>query len=156
MNRLFEYMLKVSVFCAVAHIFYWLLLSHLTNYKSNRFYLLFTSIAAFIIPLLRLDFFIAPQTINSSAFINHIPVFNAAKQYIPAANSVNFSSIIVGVFVIGITVCLTRFIVQLLSFKKITANAKLINSVFNIKLYHLNMDIMPFSFGNAVYVNQTK
>jgi len=56
----------------------------------------------------------------------------------------------------GSIICLAHFIIQLLSFKKVTANAKLVSSVFNIKLYHLERDIMPFSFGNAVYVNQTK
>jgi BlaR1 peptidase M56 len=150
-------MLKVSACYAAAYIFYWLVLSRLTNYKSNRFYLLFTSLLAFIIPLLRLEFFINPQTINDSAFINLIPAINiTGTEYVPAENSISFSTILLFVFIIGSILCLAHFVIQLLSFKKITANAQLISSVFSIKLYHLNMDIMPFSFGNAMYVNQTK
>ncbi|HYJ62722.1 MAG TPA: M56 family metallopeptidase, partial [Parafilimonas sp.] len=148
---------KVSACYAAAYIFYWLVLSRLTNYKSNRFYLLFTLLFAFIIPLLRIDFFINPQTINNSAFINHIPAINISGiEYVPAENSMNFSTILLSVFIMGSIICLAHFVIQLLSFKKVTANAKLVSSVFNIKLYHLDIDIMPFSFGNAVYVNQTK
>jgi beta-lactamase regulating signal transducer with metallopeptidase domain len=157
MNSLLEYMLKVSACYAAAYIFYWLVLSRLTNYKSNRFYLLFTSLFAFVIPLLQLDFFINPKTISDSAFINHIPAINiTGAEYVPAESSVSFSTILLFIFIAGSVICLVHFIMQLLSFKKVTANAKLINSVFNIKLYHLDSDIMPFSFGNAVYVNQTK
>lgn len=157
MNSLLEYMLKVSACYAAAYIFYWLVLSRLTNYKSNRFYLLLTSLFAFIIPLLRLDLFINPQTISDSAFINHIPAINiSGNEYVAAESSMNFSTILFSTFIMGCIICLAHFIIQLLSFKKVTVNAKLINSVFNIKLYHLDLDIMPFSFGNAVYVNQTK
>ena len=157
MNSLLEYMLKVSACYAAAYIFYWLVLSRLTSYKSNRFYLLFTSVFAFVIPLMRIDFFINPQTINNSAFINHIPAINiSGTEYVPAENSMNFSTILLSVFIMGSIICLAHFVIQLLSFKKVTANAKLVSSVFNIKLYHLDIDIMPFSFGNAVYVNQTK
>ena len=156
MNSLLEYMLKVSAFYAAAYIFYWLVLSRLTNYKSNRFYLLFTALFAFIIPLVRLDFFIAPQTITNSAFINHIPAFNITGiEYVPAENSINFSTVLLLIFITGTIICLTRFVIQLLSFKKVTANAKPISCLFNIKLYHLEVDIMPFSFGRSVYVNQT-
>lgn len=157
MNSLLEYMLKVSACYAAAYIFYWLVLSRLTNYKSNRFYLLFTSLFAFVIPLLRLDFFINPQTINNSAFINHIPAINVSgTEFIPAESSMNFSTIFFLVFLIGNIICTAHFVMQLLSFKRVIANAKLISSVFDIRLYHLDIDIMPFSFGNTVYVNQTK
>jgi len=157
MNNLFEYMLKVSACYAAAYIFYWLVLSRLTNYKSNRFYLLFTSLFAFIIPLVKLDLFIAPQTISNSSFINHIPALNiTGTEYIPVESSMSFSTILLSVFITGSIICLAHFVIQLLSFKKVTANAKLISTVFGINLYHLDMDIMPFSFGNAVYVNQAK
>ncbi|MBV9963637.1 MAG: hypothetical protein JO072_15450 [Parafilimonas sp.] len=156
MNNLLEYMLKVSACYAAAYIFYWLVLSRLTNYKSNRFYLLITSLFAFIIPLLRVDLFISPEAISNSSFINHIPAINfTGTEYVPAESSTGFSTIIFSVFITGSVICLVHFIMQLLSFKKVTANAKFISAVFDIRLYHLDLDIMPFSFGNAVYVNQT-
>src|SRR4029078_12941673 len=102
MNNLFEYMLKVSACYAAAYIFYWLVLSRLTNYKSNRFYLLFTSLFAFVIPLLQLDFFINPETISDSAFINHIPAINiTGAEYIPTESSVSFLTILLFIFITG-------------------------------------------------------
>ncbi|HVX28780.1 MAG TPA: M56 family metallopeptidase [Parafilimonas sp.] len=157
MNSLLEYMLKISAVYAAAYIFYWLVLSRLTNYKSNRFYLLFTALFAFVIPMLRIDLFINQQTISNSSFINHIPAINiTGAEYVPAESSISFSTIFLSVFTMGSIICLLHFIIQLLSFKKVTANAKLVSTVFNINIYHLDIDIMPFSFGNAVYVNQTK
>src|SRR5947207_1107627 len=76
MYTLFEYMIKISAWYAVVYLFYWLVLRRLTNYKSNRFYLLITALFAFVIPLLRLDLFINPQTIRESGVINYIPSMN--------------------------------------------------------------------------------
>jgi beta-lactamase regulating signal transducer with metallopeptidase domain len=130
----------------------------LTNYKSNRFYLTITALLAFAIPLLRLDLFISPQTISESSIINYIPSLHidAANAYIPETQSSNIPFILVTIFISGIAVCISHFIMQLISFRKITANASLISTIENIRLYHLDMNIMPFSFGKAVYINKYK
>lgn len=159
MISLFDYMLKVSACYAAAWLFYRFILSKLTSYKSNRFYLLFSALLAFALPLIRLDAFIQPQTINSSQLINRIPALNitgAANEYIPAESTFDISMLLTGIFVAGLLICLVRFMMQLYSFKKITAKASYIKTFFGLKLYHLDMDILPFSFGNAVYVNQHK
>ncbi len=158
MLTLFDYMIKISAVYAVVYVFYWLVLRPLTNYKSNRVYLMITALLAFIIPLLKLDFFISPQTISHSGIINYVPSLhiNSANTYIPKTQSSNLPFIIATIFVSGIAVCFSHFIMQFISFKKITANAELINATQSIRLYHLNMDIMPFSFGKAVYINKSK
>ena len=158
MLSLFDYMLKVSACYMAAYLFYYLVLSRLTSYKSNRFYLLFTALLAFVIPLLNPDAFIQPQTISGSSFINRIPAFNlaTAQEYIPAENAVNIFFITGAIFIAGVAVCLARFIIQFYSFKKITSKASFINAFFGVKLYQLDMDIMPFSFGNAIYVNRQR
>ncbi|HEY1871826.1 MAG TPA: M56 family metallopeptidase [Chitinophagaceae bacterium] len=156
MLTLFDYMIKISASYVAVYGFYWLVLRPLTNYKSNRFYLLITALLAFIIPLLRLDLFVSQQSINQSGVINYVPSLhiNAANAYIPQTKSSNIPFILTTIFISGIAVCFSHFIMQLLSFKKITANANLISTTENIRLYHLDMNIMPFSFGKAVYVNK--
>ena len=158
MQTFFEYMIKISASYAVIYLFYWLILRRLTSYKSNRIYLMITALLAFIIPLLRLDFFVSAQTISESKVINYIPSLhiNAANTYAPATQSFNSSLILISIFISGIVICLSHLIMQFISFKKITSNASLISTTQNIKLYHLNMDIMPFSFGKAVYINKHK
>jgi beta-lactamase regulating signal transducer with metallopeptidase domain len=158
MQTLTEYMIKISASYAVVYLFYWLVLRPLTSYKSNRFYLLITALLAFVIPLLRLDLFVSAQTISASNIINYVPSLhiNEANAFIPATQSFNISSVLVTIFISGIAVCISHFIMQLISFKKITAHASLISTTQNIQLYHLDMDIMPFSFGKAVYINRYK
>ena len=156
MQTLFEYMIKISASYAVVYLFYWLVLRRLTNYKSNRFYLMITALLAFIIPLLKLDLFVSP--ISQSNLINYVPSLhiNAANAYIPETQSFNISFILVTVFISGIVICLSHFIMQFISFRKITANASLVSTTQSITLYHLDMDIMPFSFGKTVYINRNK
>jgi beta-lactamase regulating signal transducer with metallopeptidase domain len=158
MQTFIEYMIKISASYAVIYLFYWLVLRPLTNYKSNRFYLIITALLAFVIPLLRLDLFISLQTISQSNLINYVPSLhiNAASTYIPEAQSSNLPFILVTIFISGVIICLSHFIMQYISFKKITAHAGLISTIQNIQLYHLDMDIMPFSFGKSVYVNKYK
>src|SRR5438067_2067716 len=94
MQIIFEYMLKISLCYGVTYLFYFMLLKPLTNYACNRFFLLASSAIAFLIPLLRIDFFIAAQKINASSFINNIPSVNANaawKIFIPQDSSGNIS-----------------------------------------------------------------
>ena len=156
MPTIFEYMIKIAAGYTLLYLFYWLVLRRLTNYKSNRFYLMLGSFFAFIIPFLRLDLFIAPQTIHTSGVINSIPTLNIeaiTNIAIPGESSNNIPVILITLFFSGIAVCLLHFFMQLISFKRITAQASLMQTVNGISLYHLDMDIMPFSFGRSVYVN---
>lgn len=156
MPTIFEYMIKIAAGYALVYLFYWLVLRRLTNYKSNRFYLLSGSMFAFIIPFLRLDLFIAPKTINTSEVINSIPALNIeaiTNISMPGESGNNIPVILMTLFIGGVAVCLLYFIMQLISFKRITSQAGLLQTANGISLYHLDMDIMPFSFGRSVYVN---
>ena len=51
-------------------------------------------------------------------------------------------------------ICAAHFLIQIFSFKKIKSEAKLIDIVDGIKLFHLDMDLIPFSFGNSIYLNK--
>lgn len=156
---LLQYMLQLSACYAAVYIFYWLVLRRLTSYKSNRFYLLLMALFAFVMPLLRLDVFISPQTLSTSGIINYMPAINvatAADKYVHQTSATNISLVLITVFFSGVAVLLVHFIMQLISFKKVTANTSLISDDAGIKLYHVEMDIMPFSFGKSVYVNKQK
>ena len=157
MQTLFEYMIKITAVYAAAWLFYWLLLSRLTSYKNNRFYLLTAGLFAFIIPLLKLDYFVTPQTISTSGIINNMPSIPVnAFAYMPDESNNPVPVVLITLFISGMIVCLLHFMMQLISFRKTTANAVLIYATDNIKLYHLDIDIMPFSFGRNIYVNRNR
>jgi beta-lactamase regulating signal transducer with metallopeptidase domain len=159
MEILFEYMLKISLCYGVIYLFYFALLKPLTNYVGNRFFLLTSSVLAFFIPLLRIDFLIAAQKINASSFINSIPPVNlntAEKIFIPEDSSANVASMLFVLFIAGFIICLLHFFIQLRSLKKIRIAAELIDETEGIKLFHLNINIIPFSFGSAIYLNKLR
>lgn len=156
MTALYEYIMKITVCYVVIYLFYFLLLKRITHYAVNRFFLLIFSVVVFIIPLIKLDLFVAPQTINGSAFINSIPsvaVNTPADTFITEDNSGNVVYIVPSLLIAGIVICLSYFLMQLFSFKKIRSAAQLVSEVDGVKLYQLDMDIIPFSFGNAIYLN---
>ena len=142
MQTLFEYMIKISASYAVIYLFYWLILRRLTNYKSNRFYLIVTALLAFIIPLLRLNLFVSPQTINELNVINYIPSLhiNASNIYVPATQSFNVSVILISIFISGVVICLSHFIMQFISFRKITANA-------SVDQHNTEHKVVSFGYG---------
>ena len=159
MSTFFEYMLKLSLCYVVIYLFYFLLLKRLTQYKGNRFFLLLFSLFAFLIPLIRVDLFIPQQTINTSSLIKSIPAINAntaTNVFIPENSSSNISFFLSILFIAGVVICAVHFLIQIFSFKKIKSGAKLIDIISGIKLYHLNMDIIPFSFCNAIYLNRNR
>jgi len=159
MSTFFEYMLKISLCCGVIYLFYFLLLKPLTHFKGNRFFLLISSVLAFLIPLIRIEVFIAPQTINTSSFINRIPAVNvnsAGDVFIPENSSSNITFFLVALFVAGVVICAAHFLIQIFSFRKIKSQAILIDVINRIKLYHLDMDIIPFSFGDSIYLNRNR
>lgn len=47
---------------------------------------------------------------------------------------------------------LLRMVIQFISLKKMISQAQLISDA-DIKLYHINKDIIPFSFGKAIFIN---
>ena len=149
--------MKISLCYGVIYLFYFLLLKRLTHYAGNRFFLLACSVLAFFIPLMKIDFFVEPQTIHASSFINSIPAVNvpaASNIFIPEDGFSIATYILPALFETGVIICAVHFFIQLLSFKKIKLRAVFMNETGGIKLYHLNMDIIPFSFGNAVYLNK--
>lgn len=59
---------------------------------------------------------------------------------------------LIAAVITGTAFMLTRLIIQLLSFKKIIAKARLL-SADDIKLYQVDENIIPFSFGNSIFIN---
>lgn len=159
MSTFFEYLLKLSLCYGVIYLFYFVLLKPLTHYRVNRFFLFAASLLGFFIPLLRVDVFVAPQTINASSLINSIPTVNkiaTGNIFIPGESTENITYILFVLFIAGVIICMFHFFIQLLSFNRIRKSAELINEKNGIKLFHLDMDIIPFTFGNSIYINKLK
>lgn len=118
------------------------------------------TIGSFIIPVININLFVAPEQLNNIYFVSKLPVVYATG---PATQSAavatapfvfTLQSITAIVFIAGIVLLAARMAIQYLSLKKIQSKAKLVsNGDGDIRLYHLDESIAPFSFNNNIYCN---
>ena len=157
MSLLFQYLLKLSISLSVIYIFYHFVLRKLTFYSWNRWYLLGYSVLSFFIPLINVNFFLRQNELNHTSFIRYIPVIEnfTAGEHLPAPEISYFS--VMDIFSIlllaGVVFMVARFIFQYLSLRIMRSRAILIYDN-GMKLYHVNKKIIPFSFGNGIYLNR--
>lgn len=153
------YIIKLSISLSIVYLFYQLFLRRLTFYNWNRWYLLIYSLVCFVIPFINVFTIIVEQpALRESAFINYIP---AITQMSPApdagrataASGINWLQVGVVVILSGMLFMIVRLLLQYYSLYKMRSKAVLLYDE-NVKLYHINEPVMPFSFGRGIYVNQ--
>jgi TonB-dependent SusC/RagA subfamily outer membrane receptor len=150
MPAIFIYLLKLSVSLGVVFLFYQFVLRRLTFYNWNRWYLLGYTLLSFIIPFIDITPVLHRNDLNESVMVDWVPVFYAKNGSPASFTGWNLVSLF---FVTGIAIMGVRLLIQLLSFRKMMKKAKLISAV-DINLYQVNEYIIPFSFGNAVFINR--
>ncbi len=152
------YLIKLSISLGIVYLFYQLFLRRLTFYNWNRWYLLIYSLVCFVMPFINVFTIIVERpALRESAFINYIP---AITQISPAtdagsatgANGINWLQVGVLVIVSGMLFMVVRLLLQYYSLYKMRSKAVLLYDE-NVKLYHINEPVMPFSFGRGIYVN---
>lgn len=154
MPALIDYIIKLSICLAAVYIFYRLLLRPLTFYNCNRWYLLGYTIISFIIPLVN----IMPQlqkrkTVATNEWLQYFPVINYKPQQRSLIESLTVWDWVLVLLLLVSLVLLVRLAVRLISFQRMKKRAQLLSDN-EPKLYHLNEDIAPFSFGNAIFINK--
>ncbi|WEK38038.1 MAG: TonB-dependent receptor plug domain-containing protein [Candidatus Pseudobacter hemicellulosilyticus] len=146
-----EYILKLSISLAVVFAFYWLLLRRLTFYNWNRWYLVAYSAAAFLIPFIDLSSLLQPQKLQALP-LQYVPAFYFPGTA-PKASSVNWAWLVGGLALAGSLFLLLRLLLQYQALRRIRSRAVLLMED-GVRLYHVPENISPFSFGNAIFVNQ--
>lgn len=153
------YIIKLSISLSIVYLFYQLFLRRLTFYNWNRWYLLIYSLVCFVIPFINVFTIIVERpALRESAFINYIPAITQMSTATDAgtitpASSINWLQVGVIVIVSGMLFMIVRLLLQYYSLYKMRSKAVLLYDE-NVKLYHINEPVMPFSFGRGIYVNQ--
>lgn len=153
------YIIKLSISFSIVYLFYQLFLRRLTFYTWNRWYLLIYSMVCFIIPLINVFTIIVERpALRESAFVNYIPAITQISPTVNAgtvtpASGINWLQVGVIVIVSGMLFMMVRLLLQYYSLYKMRSKAVLLYDE-NVKLYHINEPVMPFSFGRGIYVNQ--
>lgn len=156
MSELFSYLLKLSVCLSVVYLFYQLFLRRLTFYNWNRWYLLGYTAIAFVIPFIPINPVLEKSQLHGNAVLNYIPVLiypTTGTVQAAAASSWTYEEWIMAGISIGILVMLVRLLIQHISLNRMKKQSELLLND-SVRLYQVNKNIIPFSFGNTIFVNQ--
>ena len=150
------YLLKLSVSLAVVFLFYHFILQKLTFYNSNRWYLLGYTLLSFLIPFINISPVLEKNNWESNAAVNWVPVISdntTANLPVETGSSFSAWNVMMILLGIGMTIMLFRLLIQLFSFWRLRNKATAITTE-GMKLYQVDEDIIPFSFGNAIFINR--
>ena len=160
MPILIPYLVKLFISLTIVLLFYQLVLRKLTFYNANRWYLVVFTALSFLVPF-----------INVSTFVNDNPSADGLMQFIPSvqtysveleqatacpmplwSSSWNKWDWLLLSFVIGAGVLFIRFLIRCVSFLNLRRKATLLSGT-GLNIYHVDAAIIPFSFGNSIFIN---
>jgi BlaR1 peptidase M56 len=156
------YILKLSVSLVAIYLFYHLVLRKLTFYTWNRYYLLGYSILSLLIALINITPLLQKNLLEDNSVIKlipHIGLYSNGLRIDQIAiapvnpGTWNTWDWVLSVFVSGMFILSIKLLIQYFSFLKIRSKARLILQE-EVKVYQVNDDIIPFSFGNSIFINQ--
>jgi len=153
------YFLKLSVNIAVVFLFHYLVLRRLTFYNWNRLYLVASTALSFVIPLINITPIVQRNHV-ASGLLNWVPPIPTSRWrfsdpgIVPHMNSFwNGGGWLLLIMLTGIVILFLRFVIQIISVCRMMAAAEKISD-HGINVYQVNDHIIPFSFGNSVFVNK--
>lgn len=159
MSFFVEYIFKLSISLSIVGLFYYFVLRKHTFYDWNRWYLLGYSALAFVIPFVDVNTAIQRNELTGNVLIQSVPALPtfANSVAMPTQNTQSTASWeienwILILITLGAMVMMIRLCLQFLSYLKIRKAARLVSDE-DVKIYHLSKDIVPFSFGNSIFIN---
>lgn len=142
-------MIKASIGLAAVYLFYQVFLRRLTFHQWNRWYLLLYALLSLFLPLMNIYWWMDPQP-TGDTLIRYVPSIRLPAD--TGAAGMSAKDLLAGVAVAGMVLMLGRLVVQYLSYRRLRKTASLVVKE-DVKLYQVEQRIIPFSFGNAVYIN---
>jgi hypothetical protein len=157
MPSILFYIVKLSVALTAVYLFYQLVLRRLTFYNWNRWYLLGYTILAFLISFIDINPVLKRNEWSDIRIINWVPAIieNTSLQKNGDNAGPGFSAwnIIMIIFISGSIFLFARLIIQFISFNRMKKKAKPY-SENGLTIYEVNENIIPFSFGNSIFINR--
>jgi beta-lactamase regulating signal transducer with metallopeptidase domain len=161
MPVLFVYILKLSISLAAVYLFYHFVLRKLTFYNWNRWYLLGYSFLSFFIAFFNITPLFQSGLMNYNKTLQFVPSIDfysgdiSAREGAAGISQSNWSdwNWYLLIVIAGSVILSIRLIIQYLSFLNIRRKAELL-SENETKIYHVQADIIPFSFGNSIFINK--
>jgi len=155
MPFIFSYLMKLSISLSVVFLFYHIVLRRLTFYNWNRWYLMGYTLLCFFLPFIDISLTLEGSEIKNSAVVNWVPVLgqqivlNNNRQ----SNELNGWDYALFVLLAGVVIMWVRLGIQLFSIRRMRRRSALL-SRDGIRIYQVNAPIIPFSFGDSIFINQ--
>jgi hypothetical protein len=152
----FSYLLKLSLCLAAVSLFYRLVLQNLTFYHYNRWYLVTFTALSFLFPLVDVAALVEPkQQVPVVDYIPQVEVITANSLVRPqmAAPGYDRWNWLLGLLFTGSGLLLAKSGIQVFSFLRLRRRARLLSDQ-EIKIYQIDADILPFSFGRSIFLNR--
>ncbi|HEY4288305.1 MAG TPA: M56 family metallopeptidase [Puia sp.] len=152
MPSIFLYLLKLSIGLGFVWGFYQILLCRLTFYEWNRWYLLGYSFLCCFIPLIDVGPVLGAG--GEPAVVQLIPSIGTGAVVSGAGRPAGIGGwdLVFVLMVSGTGFFLVRLVVRWLSLRSIRLGARLTEQD-GIRIYRVDKDITPFSFGRGIYIN---
>jgi beta-lactamase regulating signal transducer with metallopeptidase domain len=152
------YLLQVSGCMAIFYLFYYLLLSRLTFFTLNRYYLLLTLVLSFIIPLLTLPIqqeYHYAQLIQPAVYIKTLQKYTlvAHASQVTVAPVINWLQVLKLIYVTVATLLFVKLLVTLFNFF-INLEQRRTNRIGNIHILQGNKKLRNGSFLNYIFLNE--
>ncbi|KQS28015.1 M56 family metallopeptidase [Dyadobacter sp. Leaf189] len=160
MSPLFEYLIKLSASLAVVAIFHYLFLRRLTFYNLNRIYLRYYSLLCFLVPFISIENTVKHiPAIGNATILRQIPAISTQPTPVVAgavepatAADIDLEAWLVRLLVVGMVFMLGRLVLHIVAYVRILRQAQLVSDD-DVRIYHIEKNISPFSFGNAIFYN---
>lgn len=157
MPFIFSYLLKLSISLSVVFLFYHFVLRRLTFYTWNRWYLIGYSLLCFFLPFIDISLVLEGSEIKNSPVVNWVPVLGEQLVLRNDEQSIGLNGwdYVVLVLLTGVVFMLIRLGIQLISIRRMRNRSSLI-SQDGIRVYQVDAPIIPFSFGDSIFINQNQ
>jgi hypothetical protein len=156
MPLLLSYCLKLSVSLTLVSLFYQLVLRRLTFYNWNRYYLLGYSLLSFFVAFIDISPVLKQKEWGGAEFVQWVPILNSTEIVTSSSDAPGFLTtwnIVSLLLIMGMVIMFFRLLLQLFSFSLMMKKAEFI-SAEGMKFYQVNDSIIPFSFGNSIFINR--
>jgi beta-lactamase regulating signal transducer with metallopeptidase domain len=146
-----DFLIKSSISLLALLIFYHLVLEKEKMHQFNRFYLLFSIVFSFVVPFITIE--IIDESADTLAQTNTVMTGEATMAIM--SETVNYTSIIIWSIYSFVTLLLLfRFMRNILKINsKIKSNTTI--NYKNAKLVLLKEKILPHTFWNSIFINET-
>ncbi|AZI27686.1 hypothetical protein EA772_20920 [Pedobacter sp. G11] len=155
MNWLY-YLLEANLYLILFYGFYRLFLQKETFYALNRYFLITTSVSAFILPLFQLGFLKPSENLVADYILNDEiqQIYTPAESFrTPIKASIfNFENILIAIYLIVSILLLAKFLYSLGKIMKMKKSSfKTLEN--GVRLFELNDSKVAFSFFNLLFLD---